>query len=185
MFEPAMVTAEELARFPDDDHRYELIAGRVIRMSPVGYVHGRIVMQFGALLGQHVRSRGLGAIVTEVGFTLASDPDTVRSPDLAFLRRERIPSPEPRGFWPGAPDLAVEVLSPDDRPASLRAKVAEYLAGGARAVVVIDPDAESVALHRSSTVPTRLRGQATLDLADVVPGFRCSVRDVFQVAEPR
>jgi Uma2 family endonuclease len=180
MFEPALVTAEELAWLPRDDHKYELVAGRVIRMSLVGYTHGRLVMQFGARLGQHTRSRGLGVVVTEVGFKLASNPDTVRAPDLAFLRRERIPSPEPKGFWPGAPDLAVEVLSPEDRPAAVRTRVAEYLAGGAGAVLLIDPDAESLALHRPSSTPTRLRGQATLDLADVVPGFRCSVSDVFE-----
>jgi Uma2 family endonuclease len=93
MSEPArLVTAEELEKFPDDDFRYELVEGRVLRMTPVGYVHGRIVMRFGSLLEQHVRSQRLGVVLTEVGVKLKSVPDTVRAPDLAFIRRERIPA---------------------------------------------------------------------------------------------
>ena len=179
MFEPALVTAEELARFPDDDHKYELVAGRVIRMSPVGYIHGRLVMQFGSLLERHARSRKLGAVVTEVGFRLASNPDTVRAPDVAFLRQERIPSPEPRAFWVGPPDLAVEVLSPEDRQLDVQSKVDEYLASGVPAVLVIDPDIRSVVIHRPSSPPGVLQGMDVLDLSDVIRGFRCSVQDIF------
>src|SRR5512145_415264 len=97
-----LVTAEELEKFPDDDARYELVAGRVVRMSPVGFPHARISLRFGAMLFQHVRASKLGVVVTELGFTLASNPDTVRAPDIAFIRRERIPAPEPRGFWNGS-----------------------------------------------------------------------------------
>src|SRR5262245_21961466 len=88
-----LVTAAELERFPDDDNRYELVAGRVIRMSPVGYLHGQVVVRLCALLDSYVRTRDLGAILTEVGFTLMVNPDTVRAPDVAFLRRARIPTP--------------------------------------------------------------------------------------------
>ena len=106
-----LVTAEELERFPGDDFRYELVEGRLIRMSPVGYLHGRVVMRLGSLLEQHVRSRGLGAVLTEVGFKLKSNPDTVRAPDVAFIRGDRIPSVPPKGFWKGTADLAVELRS--------------------------------------------------------------------------
>jgi Uma2 family endonuclease len=179
MFEPAFVTAEDLASFTSDEYRYELVAGRVVRMSPVGFTHGRVVIQCAALLGQHVRAHRLGVVVTEVGFKLASNPDTVRAPDLAFIVQRRIPSPEPRGFWSGAPDLVIEVLSPEDRAPDMRAKVLEYLASGTPAVAVIDPDREAVAVHRPARPTAVLRSCDLLDLADVVPGFSCSVQDLF------
>ena len=115
-----LVTTEELEKFPDDDYRYELVDGRVIRMSPVGFQHGRIVARLCALLVQHVQGRKLGVVATELGFELARHPDTVRAPDVAFIAQDRIPSQEPRGFWKGPPDLAIEVLSPDDRPSEVR-----------------------------------------------------------------
>ena len=176
-----LVTAEELEKFPDDDYRYELVEGRVIRLSPVGVVHGRSVMRLGARLIGHVDAGHLGLVVTEVGFRLASSPDTVRAPDLAFIRRDRLPAgPLPRGFWSGPPDLAVEVLSPDDRPSDIRTKVAEYLERGVPLVVVIDPDERTVNVHRPSASAVNLGLADVLDLDDVVPGFRCAVRDIFE-----
>ena len=174
-----LVTAAELERFPDDDYRYELVAGRVIRMSPVGYEHGRVVVRLCGLLDRHVRARDLGVVLTEVGFTLFTNPDTVRAPDVAFLRRERIPL-EPRGFWKGAPDLSVEVLSPDDRPPEIRAKIMEYLGRGTPIVVVVDPGGQIVTVHRSPSQATTLRLGDVLDLDDVVAGFRCDVREIFE-----
>ena len=175
-----LVTAEELEKFPDDDYRYELVEGRVIRMSPTGTLHGWLVMRFGAELTQHVNARRLGLVVTEVGFRLASSPDTVRAPDLAFIRRERVPEGAlSRGFWLGPPDLAVEVLSPDDRPSDIRTKVAEYLTYGVPLVVVIDPDDRSVITHRPSAPPVTLGAADFLDLDEVLQGFRCRVLDIF------
>lgn len=174
-----LVTAEELEKF-SDDYRYELVEGRLIRMSPVGYQHGVIVVGFSSLLHRHVKARHLGAVTTELGCRLASDPDTVRAPDIAFIRRERIPSPDPRGFWQGAPDLAVEVLSPDDRASEVRAKVAQYLERGVRIVLVVDPDDTTVTVHRRLSAPVTIGTDDELDLDDVVHGFRCSVREVFE-----
>jgi Uma2 family endonuclease len=176
-----VVTAEELEKFPEDDYRYELVAGRVIKMSPVGYQHGRIVMQLGYLLKRHLEGLGLGVVLTEVGFKLASNPDTVRAPDVAFIRQERIPAPDPRGFWNGPPDLAVEVLSPDDSTSEVRERVEEYLARGVRLVVVVDPDTRVVSAARPSTATVTVRSDDDLlDLDDVVPGFRCTLREIFE-----
>lgn len=174
-----LVTAEELERLPDDDYRYELVKGRVIRMSPVGFEHGRIVMRLGTLLVRHAQERSLGAVVTEVGFKLASNPDTVRGPDLAFIRQSRIPTEEVRGFWNGAPDLVAEILSPDDRLPEIRAKVEEYLARGVSVIVVVNPDDRTVTIHRPSTSAVMLRDDDMLDLDDVVSGFRCALRNIF------
>ena len=99
-----------------DDYRYELVAGRVIRMSPVGWQHGVIVGRLLGMLVTYLRGRSVGEAVTEVGFTLRTNPDTVRGPDVAFVRQERVPRETLRTFWPGAPDVAMEVMSPDDTP---------------------------------------------------------------------
>lgn len=174
-----LVTAVDLARIAArDDYRYELVAGRVIRMSPVGWQHGTIVGRLLAMLVTYLRGRNAGEAVTEVGFTLRTSPDTVRGPDIAFVRQERIPRETLRTFWSGAPDVAMEVLSPDDSRKQMAAKVADYLSAGVSAVVVVDPDASIVTLHRPGSLRRISRRGDELDLADVIPGFRCAVDDI-------
>jgi Uma2 family endonuclease len=175
-----LVTAEELEKFPRDDRRYELVHGRVVPMSPVGFLHSVVVPRICSLLDRHVRPRNLGVVVTELGCKLTSNPDTVRAPDVAFIRRERIPSNPPRGFWKGAPDLAIEVLSPDDRAAEVQEKVEEYLAHGVSLVVVVDPDLKTAVTFRASGGQATLKENDSLDLDDVMPGFRCAVREIFE-----
>ena len=176
-----LVTAEELERMPDDDFRYELVEGRIVRMSPVGGVHGGLTAGFIALLVQHVKAARIGAVATGLGFILARNPDTVRAPDVAFINRQRIPAGGlPKGFWNGAPDLAIEVLSPDDRPSDVRTKVDEYLTYGTGLVLVVDPDEQTVAAHRRGMPSLTFGVDDTLDLDDVVPGFRCLVREIFE-----
>jgi Uma2 family endonuclease len=174
-----LVTAEELERMPEDDYRYELVRGRLIRMSPAAPLHGRVAMAFGMLLGAHVKARNLGVVFPEVGFKLAFNPDTVRAPDMAFVSRTRMPRWDVRGFYKGPPDLAVEVLSPDDRPADVRDKVDDYLTHGTPIVLVLDPDEQSVTAHRRFMQPLELTTDDTLDLNDIVPGFRCRVGEIF------
>lgn len=178
---PHLVTADELLRYPEDAFRYELVDGHVLRMSPVGYEHGRVVMLLGSRLERHVRPQRLGVVLTEVGFTLSRDPDTVRAPDLAFIRAERLEGLAPQGFVTGPPDLAVEVLSPEDPPAEIAHKVDEYLTCGTPLVLVIDPVARSVTVHRRLAPPvSHTNPDDLVDLADVLSGFRCAVRDVFE-----
>src|SRR5262245_24574572 len=175
-----LVTAEELERRPEDDYRYELVEGRVIQMSPVGYQHGTVVAQLMFLLMRHLEGRDQGYVATEVGFKLASKPDTVRAPDVSFVRKDRIPSPAPRGFFQGPPDIAFEVLSPDDQPADVRTKVHEYLSRGVPLVVVVDPDNRSVTCHRPAAAPVTTRTpEDVLDLGDLIPGFTCRLQDLF------
>jgi Uma2 family endonuclease len=172
-----LVTADEFAQIPDDDCRHELVAGRVIRMSPVGSLHGVLVVRLAGLLDGWVRRYDLGLVMTETGFRLADNPDTVRAPDLSFVARARVPATgAPRGFWQGPPDLAVEVLSPDDHPATVRAKVDEYLACGVRLVWVVDPDATTVTSHRRGAGPDVTGRHGTLSGADVVEGFEIALR---------
>ena len=127
---PALMTAAELLHVPDK--HAELVRGVLIVREPPGLPHGRIAVELAVALVTHVRAHGLGRVYSESGFKLASNPDTVRGPDLAFISQSRIPDPEPRAFPDHAPDLAVEILSPDDRPGEMLGKVGDYLSAGTR-----------------------------------------------------
>ena len=174
-------TANELFEMPDDGSRYELVRGELRRMSPSGSEHGAIIINISVLLAYYVRSKKLGVCFgAETGFKIASDPDTVRAPDVAFIRRERIPeSGIPKKFWPGVPDLAVEVLSPGDTRREVDEKVEDWLEAGARAVWVINPKRRSVSVYRPASDVTRLSEADELDGGEVVPGFRCKVSEIF------
>ena len=126
------VTADELFRMPEDGYRYALVRGGLLRMTPAGFDHGAVIMNLAVPLGQHVKTGRLGVVCgAETGFVLERRPDTVLAPDIAFVRRERIPAAgRPRTFWDGPPDLAVEVRSPGDTRKEVAEKVAAWLASG-------------------------------------------------------
>jgi len=177
--EPKLMTAEELLRLPSDGQRHELVRGKLRTMSPPGFEHGGLTIAFGGSLDRHVRTHRLGQVVGEVGFQLTTDPDTVRAPDVAFVRRERLPESPVRGYWPGAPDLVVEVISPNDLYTEVDEKVAEWLEHGVRLVFVVNPRRRTVAVHRPGR-PVRILGMDdVLDGGDVVPGWTLAVRDLF------
>jgi Uma2 family endonuclease len=167
-----LITADELLRMPDDGFRYELVQGALRRMSPAGFRHGRLIMNIAASLDHHVRAHMLGVVcAAETGFLLATNPDTVRAADVAFIRRDRLdPAVEPEGYWPGAPDLVVDVVSPNDLSTEVDAKVTDWLDAGARMVVVVNPRMRSVTVYRSRAQIAVLREQDMLDGSDVVPG---------------
>ena len=176
-----LLTAEEFARIPDDDQHYELVEGRVVRMSPPGSRHGALATRIAAVLHQHVDARHLGTVLTPAGFRIATDPDTVREPDVAFVRTERLPSTGiPDGFWPGPPDLAVEIRSPGDRPATIRGKVRDYLARGVPVVWVLDPKGKTVTVHRGESPSMTLGMDDEIAAAEILPGFSCAVRRFFE-----
>ena len=179
--ETKQTTAEELLRMPDDGLRRELVGGELRTMTPAGHPHGRVAMRVGWLLTQHVEENNLGAVyAAETGFVLSRDPDTVRAPDVAFVRRERVEKVgEAGGYWPGAPDLAVEVVSPGDYYTEVEGKVADWLRAGARMVVVVDPSNRVVRVHRGPTDVATLDEGGEIAGGDVVPGWRLPVRDLF------
>ena len=138
-------------------------------------------MRLGMPLYQFVEQHDLGVVLIEVGFMLAADPDTIRAPDISFLRRERLPKTGlPDFFWPGAPDLAVEVRSKTDRWSDILEKVDEYLSLGTRLVWVIDQKALEVIVFRPGNDSITVRPADELDGGDVVPGFRFSVSRLFE-----
>jgi len=176
-----LLTAEDLLGMPHDGNRYELVRGELIKMPPAGNIHGKRTMRLGWRLAQHVEASDLGVVfAAETGFKLAIDPDTVRAPDIAFVTKARIEEiGEFEGFWPGAPDLAVEVISPGDSYSDVEEKVAEFLNAGAGAVWVLDPRRRTITVYKSSSDITILTERDVLDGGDIIPGFSCLVADVF------
>jgi Uma2 family endonuclease len=176
-----LVTAEDLLRMPVDGFRYELIRGELKKMARAGHWHGRIAINVTTPLDQHVRAHNLGAIyAAETGFKLASNPDVVRAPDVAFIRRERVEEVgNAEGYWPGAPDLAVEVVSPSDTYTDVQEKVCDWLEAGTRMVIVVMPRRRAVTVYRSLTDIAVLTENDMLDGGDVVPGWIMPVRDLF------
>jgi Uma2 family endonuclease len=166
---------------PDDGLRRELVRGEVRTMTPAGRRHGKVAMRIGSRLGLYVEQHALGEVyAAETGFKLESDPDTVRAPDVAFLSRARVEETgDVIGYSPGAPDLAVEVLSPDDRFAAVEEKVFEWLDAGTRMVIVVNPQKRTATVYRSRTEITVLTEEDELEGADVVPGWRLPVREMF------
>jgi len=170
---PSM-TAEELLQTNIPNKRTELVRGRLIVREPAGYSHGRVTMNLTVRLGAHVESAGCGQLVAaETGFTLFRGPDTVRAPDVGFVRRERLPDPATTGFPEMAPDLVVEVLSPDDRPGETLAKVGDWLEAGAQLAWVIDPQRRLARVYRADGTESLLAESDALDGEDVLPGFSC------------
>ena len=175
------VTADELLLMPDDGFRYELVKGELRRMTPAGNVHGRVTMSFAWRLAQYVDENRLGTVyAAETGFRLATDPDTGRAPDVAFVSRARVEAVgEVEGFWPEAPDLAVEVVSPGDSYADVEEKVFAWLDAGTKMVVVINPRQRSATVYKSPSDITALAEADVLDGEEIVPRFQLAVREIF------
>ena len=179
MSPPALLTADELQHVYVPDKRVELVRGLLVVRELPGMRHARVAMDLALALGAHVRAAALGRVYAEAGFKLASNPDTVRGPDIAFISRGRIPDPEPTGFAGFAPDLVVEVISPGDRAGEVLAKVADWLSGGSRLVWVLDPARRVARVYRADGTEQILTADESLDGGDVVPGFSCPLREIF------
>jgi Uma2 family endonuclease len=181
MSDTTPVTAEQLLRMPDDGYRYELIAGELRKRSLAGWRQGAVAGELLGLLGMYVIETNLGRVLgAGTGFLLARDPDTVRAPDIAFLGKERLQGEMPEeAFWPGAPELAVEVLSPGDTAGEVDEKVGAWLDAGVSMVWVVNPKWRTVTVYRSATEIKTLTENDELEGEDVVPGFRCRVGEMF------
>ncbi len=174
-------TAEELLHFPTAGRRLELVKGRIYEMPLADVRQADVAMRIGAALDAHVKANNLGAVFSGgTGFVLGRDLDTVRTPDAAFVSSERIPEDGlPDGYFPTAPDLAVEVVSPQDRPLDVREKIEDWLKGGTRLVWMIQRAQRTVMVYRPLGDPTELSEDAILDGEEVVLGFVCNVKELF------
>ena len=175
----ALMTADQLLRTSIPDKRVELVRGAVVVREPAGSTHGLVAMNLGAELCVYVKRTNAGGVfAAETGFKLASDPDTVRAPDVAFVTRGRMPPPGTAGYAALAPDLVVEVRSPGDRAGELLAKVADWLSAGTRLVWVVDPERRVARVYRHDGGETIVAEGGTLDGEDVLPGFSCPLASI-------
>ena len=174
-------TSEELLNLRDDRLRYELIRGELRGRPFAGQREGSVSATVGAHLGMYVKKRGLGVVTAATGFELDYDLDHVRSPNLALVRRDRDEAAGPTpGFFPGPPALALEVVSQSDGQAYVDDKVADWLAAGTLAVIVVDPRRRTVRVQRSAADAVVLTDEAVLEVGDAVPGWKLPVKDIFE-----
>ena len=171
------MTAEELFTL-DDSHRHELVKGELLTMAPAGQEHGAVTINLSTLLHNHVKANNLGVLyAAETGFKLESNPDTVLAPDISFVARERVGTRSPF-YRSGPPDVAVEVLSPEDYKPKVERKTALWLEFGAKAVWNVDPRKRTVEVIRADG--NRKLFHETDELVDdTVPGFRVAVSEIF------
>lgn len=178
-----LVTADELLHMPDPPSggRYELVRGRLIEVGPSSTRSNEVAGELIRRLGNHIREHKLGRFGgSEGGFRLTKNPDTVRAPDVWFVRSDRVSSGRmPDKFFEGAPDLVVEVLSPTDRTGDIWQRVGQYLDAGSRLVWVIDPNIEAAAAFPVDGFPIIIGPEGMLDGGDVVPGFVLPLRELF------
>lgn len=178
-----LVTAEQLLRMPDDGCRRELVAGEVRTMAPPGWKHGAVEFLVAGLLRDYLKDQHLGMVlVGDPGFLLARDPDTVLAPDVAFIRNEHIP-PElsAEGYWPGPPDLAIEVVSPGESARMAQEKARAWLDAGSAMVWALHPARRTVTVYRHGAGSETLTEADHLEGQDLLPGFRCPVADLFRI----
>ncbi len=176
---PAPMTADDLLRTHVPDKRTELVRGVLVVHEPAGSRHGLVTMNLGAELAVYAKQTGAGGVCAAgTGFKLATNPDTVRAPDIAFITREQLPPPDTTGYPALAPDLAVEVLSPGDRPGEVLAKVADWLTAGTRLVWTVDPERRVARICRHDGSESFVTAEGALEGEDVLPGFACSLESI-------
>lgn len=177
----APVTAEQLMNMRSAG-RCELIEGDLRMMSPAGWFHGAVAAQLHTIVASYIRENDLGLVfAAETGFLISRDPDTVRAPDLAFVHKDRVPAELPQeAYWPGAPDLAAEILSPNDSPREVAEKVQSWLDAGCQLVWVIDPVQRAVIVHKPGSNAIVLAEENELSGNDVITGFQCPISSIFR-----
>jgi Uma2 family endonuclease len=173
-----LLTVEEFERLPDDDLRHELDEGELLTMAPASDEHGDVEGEFFYRLRDHAKKHSLGRVFPgDTGFRLT--PHTVRSPDAAFVTKERLGPGYHGTFFPGAPDLALEVFSPSDSVPQLMRKVRQYLEHGCRVVWVVYPQTRQVHVFEAGGPDRILNADDILDAPGLLPGFSVPVAEFF------
>jgi len=166
-----------------DIGRCELIDGVIIPLELEGWEHGTIVSAILGTMCSFVESHQLGQVhLSNTGFTLRRNPDTVRTADVTFVRKDRLPKPPCRGYFDGPPDLAVEVISPSDSPAEVRHKVADWLRAGTATVWLADPPNKTIRVYRGNQPPLIYKGHDELGDEPLLPGFVLKLAEVFRAS---
>jgi Uma2 family endonuclease len=176
------ITAEHFQRLPDEPgYRLELVRGMVVRSPGPGARHGKVDGNVVSILVPFVRRQRLGDVFSGgTSYILERRPDTVRGPDISFVSRDRLPQDRlPDSYLEQAPDLAIEILSPSNRPGQLRQRMTDLFRGGCREVWVLDPTRETVTIHRPEAMETVLEANSELE-SPLLPGFRVRVTEFFR-----
>lgn len=175
------MTAEELAQLPRGRSRYELVRGELRTMSPAGAKHGVVAMIIGAHLCQYVQRHHLGHVfAAETGFLIETTPDSVRAADISFVTLARLPIvPDEPAFLRLAPDLAIEVLSPNDTEAEWTEKSLDWLSGGTQTVVIVDPRRRTVQIISAQRPTISLTDEDVLELPALIPGWSMPIQQMF------
>jgi Uma2 family endonuclease len=179
-----LLTIEEFAALPDDGRKYELVRGVLVEKDaempgakPIHNILASLIVHF---LFNHILPQDLGIVSTELGCVLSTETTTVRFPDVAFVSKARLPQPDLTQYIPIAPDLAIEIVSPNDTANEVAAKVMEYLQAGTVLVWVIYTDLQTVYVHQSNNDVRIVDINGTLDGGDVMPGFKLALRELFK-----
>ncbi|MFL6258542.1 MAG: Uma2 family endonuclease [Thermoanaerobaculia bacterium] len=174
-----LITGEELFHSPDLGP-CELVDGRIVPTMPTGRVHGKSEARLAARLLTYVENHDKGEVLTgEIGIYIRRNPDTVRAADIAFISHGRLARCKAEGYLDVAPEIVVEVLSPDDRMSRVQEKLRDYFSAGVQVVWVVDPTLRRVLVHRSLTEVTVLDDRRSLTDEDLLPGFSVPVSDLF------
>ena len=175
-----MQTAEDLLRFREPGKTAELVRGVLIVREPPGTGHGVRSARLLYRVAEFVVRHDLGEVIAQAtGFKIERDPDTVRAPDAAFVARDRLGRISDEGYAELAPDWVAEILSPSDRPGEVLEKVGQWLNAGVRLVWVLDPGRHHTRIYRADGTMSIVGLDEELDGEDVIPGFRCPLRDIF------
>jgi Uma2 family endonuclease len=173
-----LLSLGEFERLPDDGLKHELDEGELITMPPPSLDYGDLQSQIAMFLRQFAQQHKLGAVRTESGFVLEQDPATVRGPDVSFVRASR---EKAEGSWGhGAPDLAVEIVSPSDSAGEIERKVRQYLAAGGRMVWVVYPRSRSVHVFEPGGVARIVEADQHIEAPELLPGFSVAVKEFFE-----
>lgn len=182
MMQTAEHTADDLLRFKEPGKTAELVRGLLIVREPPGTGHGARSARLTVRIGAFVEEHDLGEIFAQdTGFKIERDPDTVRAPDRAIVARDRLAEIPEKGYAEIAPDLVVEILSPGDRPGEVLEKVGHWLSAGVRLVWVLDPIRGEAPVYRADGTVSIIGPGDGLDAEDVLPGFRCALRDILEL----
>jgi len=174
----APLTLEEFSRLPGDGARHEMNAGELITLPPPKSAHSRLARFVFLALNDFVQREGASEVYQETGYILSHEPLTIRQPDVSVLSTARVQATPEDSYFEGAPELAVEILSPSDTVEALQAKVEQYLQTGATQVWVLSPKTQEVFVYQSQRTLV-LNSNQVLEGGDLLPGFSIRVSDLF------
>jgi Uma2 family endonuclease len=178
--EPARLLSVEEFRDAFGDTAGELINGRFVPMPPTGWPHARAEVKVSSRLEQFVEANGLGSVLGgEAGIIIRRGPDTVRGADVAFISNQRLAKASPDGYLDVAPELIVEIVSPNDRWSDITAKLEDYFSVGVQMVWLVDPQRRCVSCYRGPTKLSVVGPNGTLTAEPMLPGFTLPVSDLF------